>query len=158
MGRCVSKKKCRRLLLQCRCPQKRACCVNTERTFFPGAAKPACNSRRLQTALFVHRQTCKSVFLLTMADLLLEPAVLSSAPRKTRARTTLRTQTHADTLGLILRDVRAYLFTCTSLTHTHTHRSTVSTQRSLHFAHREVSVWAGPGRALLSLAGDFSPW
>lgn len=70
-----------------------------------------------------------------MADLLLEPAVLSSAPENTCAHYTAHTNTHthADTLGLILRDVHAYLFTCTSLTHTH--RSTVSTQQSLHFAH-----------------------
>lgn len=135
------------------------CYVNTQRTFFLSAAKPACNSRRLQTALFFtdkHASLCSCwQWLTSFWNQLFCPL----CRKHVHAYSTKHSHTHRRINTY--RSAHILFFHTNTRTHSHSHiqsvHTGVSTQHSLHFAHREVSVWAGPGRAMLTLAGDLSP-
>lgn len=56
----------------------------------------------------------------------------------------------------ICQRINTYKCACIFFFFPHIHRACTQFPHSLHFAHREVSVWAGPGRVLLIQGGDLS--
>lgn len=124
---------------------KRMCCVNTESTRFLREAKPECNSRRLQTALFFtgkHVSLCSCwQWLTSFWNQLFRP------PRRITCVHTLHACTLTHQRINAWGHARRLFFPCWQ-----THTCAVFTQQSLHAAWRGESV--GRSWQVISLCSE----